>query len=104
MADGQEIANHTQTHPDASSNASLATQAEVTNGSVHPQDELWRRRAQHGGTELPRRWKQYAAPAKLFQNRGPCGGSAAAVSPRDSTDPFLLPAYLPPGSADAANL
>src|SRR6478609_9152368 len=49
-------------------------------------------------------WSSMAAPAKLFQNRGPCGG-VPTVSPRDSTSPFLLPAYLPPtgASADSQN-
>jgi hypothetical protein len=48
-------------------------------------------------------WKQYAAPAKLFQNRGPCG-AVAAVGPRDSTDPFLLPAFLPSQGAATSEL
>jgi hypothetical protein len=47
-------------------------------------------------------WKQYAAPAKLFQNRGPCGGGT--VSPRDNSDPFSLPAYMPPEDAAASDM
>jgi len=39
-------------------------------------------------------WAAFAAPAKLFQNRGPCG-KGATVAPRDNTDPFKLPAWLP---------
>lgn len=36
-----------------------------------------------------------AAQGLVFQNRGPCSHDAATVSPRDNTNPFLLPAYLP---------
>jgi polysaccharide deacetylase len=97
IADGQEIANHTQTHP-GSASAGEVTSAQTTLKSnygveVHSM----------AAPNCQDTWKQYAAPAKLFQNRGPCGG-VAAVSPRDTTDPFLLPAYLPPTGADAANL
>ena len=102
IADGQEIANHTQSHPDASSNASLATQAQVTNAQSTLKTNYGVDVRSMAAPNCLEAWKQYAAPAKLFQNRGPCGGSAAAVSPRDSTDPFLLPAFLPPGSADAS--
>jgi hypothetical protein len=44
------------------------------------------------------------APSILFQNRGPCGKNAATVAPRDNTDPFELPAYLPDTGESAASM
>ncbi len=97
IADGQEIANHTQTHPGSASAGEVSTaQTTLKNNfgvDVHSM----------AAPNCQDAWKAFAAPAKLFQNRGPCGG-VPAVSPRDSTDAFLLPAYLPPQGADTANL
>ncbi|HKO47784.1 MAG TPA: polysaccharide deacetylase family protein [Polyangiaceae bacterium] len=96
IADGQEIANHTQTHPPSpatnqvdAAQTSLKTKFAVDVHSMAAPNCL-------DG------WKQYAAPAKLFLNRGPCGGGT--VSPRDNSDPFSLPAYMPPEDASAANI
>jgi hypothetical protein len=97
MADGQEIANHTQTHPQS------ASATEVSNAQTTLKTNFGVDVHSMAAPNCADAWKQYAAPAKLFQNRGPCG-SVAAVGPRDSTDPFLLPAYLPPEGADQANL
>jgi len=99
VADGQEIANHTQTHPQASS----ASQAEVTNAQNTLKTNYGVDVHSMAAPNCANEWKGFAAPAKLFQNRGPCG-APPAVSPRDNTDPFLLPAYLPPTGADTANL
>lgn len=97
IADGQEIANHTQTHPGS------ASAGEVSNAQTTLKTNFGVDVHSMAAPNCQDAWKQYAAPAKLFQNRGPCG-TVAAVSPRDSTDPFLLPAYLPPTGADTANL
>jgi len=97
IADGQEIANHTQTHPGS------ASAGEVSNAQTTLKTNYGVDVHSMAAPNCADAWKAFAAPAKLFQNRGPCG-SVAAVSPRDSTDPFLLPAYLPPQGADTANL
>jgi len=96
IADGQEIANHTQTHGNPSqSDVTTAQTTLKTNYGVDVHSMA--------APNCAAGWSSMAAPAKLFQNRGPCGG-VPTVSPRDTTDPFLLPAYLPPQGADAANL
>jgi len=97
ITDGQEIANHTQTHP------GTASAGEVTNAQTTLKTNYGVDVHSMAAPNCAEGWKAFAAPAKLFQNRGPCGG-VPAVSPRDSTDPFLLPAYLPPTGADTANL
>ena len=97
IADGQEIANHTQTHPGS------ASAGEVSNAQTTLKTNYGVDVHSMAAPNCQDAWKPFAAPAKLFQNRGPCGG-VAAVGPRDSTDPFLLPAYLPPTGADTANL
>jgi len=97
IADGQEIANHTQTHP------GTASQGEVTTAQTNLKTKYGVDVRSMAAPNCAEGWRAFAAPAKLFQNRGPCGG-VPAVSPRDATDPFLLPAYLPPTGADTANL
>jgi len=97
ITDGQEIANHTQTHPGS------ASAGEVSNAQTTLKTNYGVDVHSMAAPNCQDAWKAFASPAKLFQNRGPCGG-VPAVSPRDSTDPFLLPAYLPPQGADAANL
>ncbi|MEI9952840.1 MAG: polysaccharide deacetylase family protein [Pseudomonadota bacterium] len=97
IADGQEIANHTQTHPGS------ASAGEVSNAQNTLKTNYGVDVHSMAAPNCQDAWKAFAAPAKLFQNRGPCGG-VPAVSPRDTTDPFLLPAYLPPQGADTANL
>lgn len=88
IADGQELANHTYSHQsggntgDLQQNETFITQnfGVTANSMAAPNcDGSW----------------ASVAPNVLFQNRGPCGNSAATVSPRDNTSPFLLPAYLP---------
>lgn len=97
IADGQEIANHTQTHP------GTASQGEVTNAQTTLKTNYGVDVYSMAAPNCNNAWASMAAPAKLFQNRGPCG-AVAAVSPRDNTSPFMLPAYLPPTGADAATL
>jgi hypothetical protein len=97
IADGMEMANHTYSHNSAGSQSDLAqnetfitTNFGVTaNSMAAPNcDQSW----------------STVAPMVLFQNRGPCSSSAATVAPRDSTSPFLLPAYLPAQGASADTL
>ena len=96
LADGQEIANHTYTHGNPDQNDVIKGQTTLkTNYGVDAHSMA--------APNCADGWSSMATPAKLFQNRGPCG-SVAAVSPRDSTSPILLPAYLPPQGADTANL
>ena len=96
IADGQEVANHTQTHGNP-------LQSDVTTAQTTLKNNYGVDAHSMAAPNCAAGWSSMAAPAKLFQNRGPCGG-VPAVSPRDTTDPFLLPAYLPPTGADAANL
>jgi hypothetical protein len=88
LADGQEIANHTYSHS-GTGNLSDLQQNETyltTNFGVTA--------ASMAAPNCDQSWSSIA-PSVLFQNRGPCGGGAATVAPRDSTSAFLLPAYLP---------
>jgi hypothetical protein len=88
IADGQEMANHTYNHQSGGSMSDLQ-QAETfisTNFGVTANSMA--------APNCDGSWAS-VAPSVLFQNRGPCGGGAATVSPRDSTSPFQLPAYLP---------
>jgi hypothetical protein len=97
MADGQEIANHTQSHPQ-----SVYTQAEVTNAQNTLKTNFGVDVHSMAAPNCKDEWMPFAAPAKLFQNRGPCGGGA--VSPRGNTNPLLLPAYMPPDQASTASM
>lgn len=97
LADGQEIANHTYSHQSAGSQSDLqqnetyiSTNFGVTANSM-------------AAPNCDQSWSS-VAPNVLFQNRGPCGSTAATVSPRDSTNPFLLPAYLPATGASSATM
>ncbi|MET0789984.1 MAG: polysaccharide deacetylase family protein [Polyangiaceae bacterium] len=98
IADGQEIANHTQTHPQGAS-AGEVSNAQTTLKSNYGVDVH-----SMAAPNCADAWKAFAAPAKLFQNRGPCGSGIATVGPRDSTDPFLLPAYLPAAGEASATM
>jgi len=98
IADGQEIANHTQTHP-GSASAGEVSNAQTTLKSNYGVDVH-----SMAAPNCADAWKAFAAPAKLFQNRGPCGSGIATVGPRDSTDPFLLPAYLPAAGEASATM
>ncbi|MEI9941021.1 MAG: polysaccharide deacetylase family protein [Pseudomonadota bacterium] len=98
IADGQEIANHTQTHPQS------ASQGEVTNGENTLKSNFGVDVHSMAAPNCADAWAAFAAPAKLFQNRGPCGNGIATVGPRDSTDPFKLPAYLPAAGEAGATM
>jgi hypothetical protein len=96
IADGQEIANHTQTHPQG------ASAGEVTNAQSTLKTKFGVDVHSMAAPNCLDDWRQFAAPAKLFQDRGPCGNGIATVGPRDTTDPFKLPAWLPAGNESAA--
>jgi hypothetical protein len=98
IADGQEIANHTQTHPGS------ASAGEVSNAQTTLKTNYGVDVHSMAAPNCADAWKAFAAPAKLFQNRGPCGSGIATVAPRDSTDPFLLPAYLPAAGEASATM
>ncbi|HET7541353.1 MAG TPA: polysaccharide deacetylase family protein [Polyangiaceae bacterium] len=98
MADGQEIANHTQTHPQSN-----PTQAEVTNAQNTLKTNFGVDVHSMAAPNCADGWKPFGAPAKLFQDRGPCGGGT--IAPRDSkVDPLWLPAYMPTEGAPASEI
>lgn len=97
VADGQEMANHTNMHQSSGSANDLQqaqdfikTSFGVTSNSM-------------AAPNCADAWSS-VAPNVLFQNRGPCGKGIATVSPRDSTSPFKLPAYLPDAGESAASM
>jgi len=98
MADGQEIANHTQTHPGS------ASQGEVTNAQNTLKTNFGVDVHSMAAPNCQAAWQPFASPAKLFQNRGDCGRGIATVAPRGSTDPLNLPAWLPDANESAANM
>jgi hypothetical protein len=94
VADGQEIANHSQSHPQPSgANQNEVTQARqtlMTNFGVAAVPSF-------AAPNCDGAWTPFAKNAAMF-NRGPCSKPGNTVSPRDSTDPYALPAYLPASS------
>jgi hypothetical protein len=97
IADGQELANHTYSHQSAGSSSDLMMNESfiMTNFGVNANSMA--------APNCDASWST-VAPNVLFQNRGPCGNSQPTVSPRDSTNAFLLPAYLPDTGASASTL
>jgi hypothetical protein len=96
LTDGQEVANHTYNHQSAGSQSDLEqAQAFITqNFGVNAHSMA--------APNCSEAWAS-VAPSVVFQNRGPCG-NVAAVSPRDNTSPFALPAYLPATGESAATM
>jgi len=88
IADGQELANHTYSHQSGGNQSDLMMNESfiMSNFGVNANSMA--------APNCDQSWSS-VAPSVLFQNRGPCSGNAATVAPRDSTSPFLLPAYLP---------
>jgi hypothetical protein len=96
MADGNEVANHTYSHQSpAQADVSKAQDFIKTNFGVDAHSLA--------APNCAEGWAAFA-PSVMFQNRGPCGGGIAAVSPRDNTDPFKLPAWLPATGESAATM
>jgi peptidoglycan/xylan/chitin deacetylase (PgdA/CDA1 family) len=99
IADGQEIGNHTQTHPQQGSES----QTEVTTAENNLKSSFGVPVASMAAPNCGEKWATFA-PGQVFQNRGPCAKNAATVSPRDNTDPFKLPAYMPDNNEAAATM
>jgi peptidoglycan/xylan/chitin deacetylase (PgdA/CDA1 family) len=97
MADGHEVANHTKTHQSAASANDLqdAQSFIKTNFGVDAHSMA--------APNCADGWAS-VAPNVLFQNRGPCGGGVATISPRDTTSPYRLPAYLPATNEAASKM
>lgn len=97
IADGQEVANHTYSHQSAGSQSDLEqAQTFITMNFGVTAHSM-------AAPNCAGAWAS-VAPAVLFQNRGPCGKGVATVSPRDTTSPFALPAYLPDTGESAASM
>jgi peptidoglycan/xylan/chitin deacetylase (PgdA/CDA1 family) len=97
VADGHEVANHTNAHQ-SSGSANDLQQAQSfikTNFGVDSHSMA--------APNCADAWAS-VAPNVLFQNRGPCGGGVATISPRDNTSPFRLPAYLPATNEAASKM
>jgi hypothetical protein len=104
IADGQEVANHTYSHKSVSGYSdSTAAQNDLKQNETYLTTNFGVTAASMAAPNCDSAWANLA-PNLLFQNRGPCSGSAATISPRDNTSPFALPAYLPATGADASTL
>jgi hypothetical protein len=97
IADGQELANHTYSHSSTGSQSDLQQNESfiTTNFGVNANTMA--------APNCADAWSS-VAPSVMFQNRGPCGKGIATVSPRDSTSPFKLPAYLPDANESASSM
>ncbi len=97
IADGQEVANHTYSHDDSGS------QSDLTNNQMFIQQNFGVAAYSMAAPNCKTAWDN-AAKNTLFLNRVPCGGSVAAVSPRDNTNQYGLPAFLPNEGAQESAL
>lgn len=97
IADGQEVANHTYSHDDS------GNQSDLTQNQMFIQQNMGVAAYSMAAPNCKTAWDN-AAKNTLFLNRVPCGGSVATVSPRDNTNPYGLPAYLPDQGAGEAAL
>jgi len=104
LADGQEIANHTYSHQSVSGYSSTsAASSDLQQNETYITTNFGVTAYSMAAPNCDAAWTSLA-PNLLFQDRGPCGGSAATVGPRDSTSPFALPAYLPATGEAAATM
>ncbi len=94
VADGHEIGNHSQSHPQTGTGETLDA------ATAFLEDELGVRpltmAAPYGDPSYPP-----LAPARFLLNRGVGGGS---VAPNGNSDPYNLPTYTPPSNANQATL
>ncbi len=97
LADNQEMGNHTYNHQ------SNGSQSDLQQAQDFIKMQFGVNANSMAAPNCAGAWAG-VAPMVMFQNRGPCGGNVAAISPRDNTDPFQLPAYLPNTGESAANL
>ena len=99
MADGMEMANHTYSHNSAGSQSDLSQNETfiMTNFGVNANSMA--------APNCDPSWAS-VAPNVMFQNRGPCGKTAATVGAgaSDMTSAFALPAYLPDQDEAAATM
>lgn len=104
LNDGQEIANHTYSHKSVSGYTSTSVaQSDLQQNETYISTNFGVTAASMAAPNCDSAWASLA-PNVVFQNRGPCGTTAGTVSPRDSTSPFALPAYLPNTGQDAATM
>jgi hypothetical protein len=99
IADGQEIANHSQTHPDPKG----ASQNEVTQAKQTLSTKFGVPVVSFAAPNCDGAWTQFSKSA-AFLNRGPCAESIGALAPRDATDQYAVPAWLPKDGAPASNM
>jgi len=97
IADGQEMANHTYSH------SSTGSQSDLQQAETFITQNFGVNANSMAAPNCADAWAS-VAPMVMFQNRGPCGKGIATVSPRDSTSPFKLPAYLPDSNESASSM
>lgn len=97
VADGQEMANHTNNHQSSGSASDLQQAQDFIKTSFGVASNSM------AAPNCADAWAS-VAPSVLFLNRGPCGGNVATVSPRDNTDQYRIPAYLPATGESASSM
>lgn len=90
MTDGQEIANHSNTHPGDTSNAAN----EIKTAQTSITSNFGAAPISMAAPNCAPGW-QAGGKGVVFFNRGDCGANVAAISPRGNTDTFNIPAWLP---------
>lgn len=94
VADGHEIGNHSQSHPE------MGTGPNLDAATAFLEEELGVRpltmAAPYGNPSYPP-----LAPARFLINRGVGGGS---IAPNGNSDQYNLPTYTPPSNANKATL
>jgi len=94
IADGNEIGNHTKSHSSTASQSDLQAAEDFIKSTFSA--TAFTMAAPNGASG----WTS-VAPAIVFLNRGVANN---LIGPRDSTDPFTLPAYIPATGADSATM
>ena len=94
VTDGHEIANHTKSHQSAASLTDLQAAEDWIKSNLGV--TAYTMAAPNGDAS----WAS-VAPQLLIANRGVANG---LVGPRDSSNVFSLPAYIPPTGANAATM
>ena len=94
ITDGHEIGNHTQSHSSNADASDLKAAQDFFKSDLGVTP--FTMAAPNGAAS----WVS-VAPTLLIANRGVANG---LVGPRDNTDPFSLPAYLPPTNAGASQM
>jgi peptidoglycan/xylan/chitin deacetylase (PgdA/CDA1 family) len=97
VADGNEVANHTNNHQSSGSASDLKSAQDFISQNFGVTSHSM------AAPNCAASWAS-VAPEVLFQNRGPCGKGVATISPRDNTSQYALPAYLPDTGESAASM